>query len=442
LSFLKDCGLWTDEATGVVRFTRAAVEDALATIPPRFDLYNREGHAAFTLGDGVPKIATGHNAVFWVDSETGETRPSTVADVARFARVCEHLRHIDMVGSLAMPQDVPQPCSSLLFGVKACLENSRKPLFFSTDMPEVNRACIDLIRTAFTGKLEEACAISQLSPTSPLFWEGGVLEALMDTVRSGIPVAVLAQPIAGISAPYTLAGLLTLNNVECLSGLVLTQMLRPGAKVIYASSWTVSDMRTLAVLGGTPECTACRVASAQLAKFYKVPSHTTGPNSDNHTHDEQNAWEKTLSQFCAIAAGHDLIVNSGLFAKGMTCSSEQLVMDDEISGVCLRMARGIRVTDEAIARGLIEEIGPHGGSYLTTDNTLKWMRSDEYFMPGLSVRGPRASWESQGRKDTYDLAREQVKLLAERPVAKLDASRAQKLEEIMSQFLELAGGAR
>jgi len=440
-AFLKDRGLRTDSATEVVRFTRATIEDALATIPRSFEVFNREGKLAFMLGDGTPKVAAGHDTIFWVDSETGETRPSKVADVERFARVCEQLRPIDLIATPVNPQDVPHPSSSLLYGVKACLENSRKPLMFSTDMPEVNRACIDLVRAAFAGKPEEVYAFCALSPTSPLSWEKGVLEALVYSVKVGIPLTVTPAPIAGISGPYSLAGLLTLNNAECLSGLVMTQLVQPGAKVLYSSAWTISDMRRVVVLGGTPECTACRIASAQLAQYYKIPSHTTAPNSDNHAHDEQNAWEKTLSQFCSIAAGQDLIVNCGMFAKAMTSSAEQLVMDDEISGVSQRLARGIQVTEDTIARDLIEELGP-GGSYLTTDHTVRWLRSDEYFKPGISLRVTRPTWESEGRKDTYEIAREQVQLLSARPVAKLDPTRAQKVEEVVSQFLELASTTR
>ena len=74
-----------------------------------------------------------------MDSDTGQTRESTVADVEQFARICEQLPNIDMIGIPVMPQDVPDPKVSLLYGVRACIENSRKPIFFSTDNPGVNR---------------------------------------------------------------------------------------------------------------------------------------------------------------------------------------------------------------------------------------------------------------------------------------------------------------
>ena len=433
LGLLRDKGLTVDEEQQTVRFPRACVEDAVAAAPDRIDIFDRDGTPAFTLGDGASRIAAGHNAVFWVDSETGETRGSTVADVEGFARICEQLPNIDMIGIPVMPQDVTPPESSLLHGVGAVIRNSRKPLFFSTDNMAVNRAIIDMVEAAFAGDFStQVYGISQLSPTSPLLWEGGVLDAILDTLTTAVPLAILPEPNAGVSAPYTLAGLLTVNNAECLSGLAMIQLLKPGAPVLYANSWTTTDMRTGAALVGSTETSICRVAGAQLARFYGVPSHTTAPNSDNHAHDEQNAWEKMLSTFCSVAAGNDLVVNCGMFATGLTCSNEQLVMDEEISAMSRRVAAGIGVTDETIAVDLIKQVGP-GGNYLTREHTLTWLRSDEYIEPHVAVRGPRAAWEAAGAKDTYELARDEVRAL-DRPGPALDPARAARLAEIIDGF--------
>ena len=433
LDFLAEKGLPVDRARQRVRFPRSCIEDALSCVPPRFEIFDREGRPAFVLGDGVSKIAAGHNAVFWVDSDSGTTRPSTVADVEQFARLCEDLPNIDMIGIPVMPQDVPDPRTSLLHGVRACIANSRKPIFFSTDRCDINHAVIEMLRCACAGDLKSRpYGISQLSPTSPLAWEEGVLDAIMDTVETGMPLAILPEPNAGVSAPYTLAGLLTVNNAECLSGFAMIQLLKRGAKVMYANSWTATDMRNGYALVGSVETTVCCIAGAQLARFYKTPSHTTAPNSDNHAHDEQNAWEKMLSQFCSLGAGNDLLVNCGMFATGMTCSHEQLIMDDEMSAIARRMAQGIRVDDETIAKDLIVEMGPHNPGYLTALHTLEWLHSDEYIVPNVSVRGPRAIWEAAGAKDTYQLARDKARPYAQQPSnAPLDAKRLAQVDEII-----------
>ncbi len=435
LRFLKEKGLDVDEEKLLVRFTRKSVEDALSSVPDKFEVFDRNGEFAFVLGDGVPKIAAGHNAVFWYDSDSGVTRESTVADVAAFSRICQALECIDMIGVPVMPQDVPEPCATLLYGVRAVVENSTKPIYFSTDSCRVNCACTELLQAAFCGDLKnQVYGICQLSSTGPLYWEQGVMDAFFETAETGVPISLLPEPIAGISAPYTLAGLLTVSNTEALSGIVMLQLLKKGMKLMYGNSWTTTDMNSGAALVGSTETTICRIAAAQLAKLYKIPSHTTAPNSDNHEHDEQNAWEKTFSQFCAVASGHDLIVNCGMFATGLTCSNEQLLIDEEISAMSKRIAAGINVNKDTIAADVIKQIGPKGDTYLTTEHTMKWLHSDEYLRPRLSVRGPRATWVAEGNKDTYTLAKEKASKLAHTKEGQIDRERAAKLTEIIKDF--------
>jgi len=442
LQALRDRGLRVDSERQLAFFGPAEVEEALGSVPRRLEVFDREGRHLYSLGEGRPRIAAGHNAVNWGDSDSGQTRFSRVADVELFARLCEAREAIDMIGIPVMPQDVGDPRATLLHGVRAVIRNSRKPLYFSTDNAAVNRAVIQMCRAAFRGNLQEQVyGISQLSSTSPLYWEAGVLEAILDPLDTGVPIALLPEPIAGVSAPYSLAGLLTMHNAECLSGLAMIQLLRPGTRVLYGSSWTTSNMQNGAALVGSVETSVCRIAGTQLARHYGVPSHTTAPNSDNHAHDEQSAWEKTLSSLAAVGAGTDLIVNCGMFAPGLTCSHEQLLMDEEISACCLRLAEGLEVSSESVAAELIRERGPRGETYLTAEHTLRRLRSGEYLKPRLSVSGPFATWRQQGGRDTYELARERVRAaaagggpLAAPQAPPLEQARARALEEIIAGF--------
>lgn len=196
LAFLKGRGLAVDTEARTVTFTRASIEDALSHVPAQFDVFDRNGKFVFVLGDRKPKIAAGHNAVFWVDSQTGKRRESTVADVELFTRICDKLECIDMVGVPVMPQDIPNPGATLLYAVRAVIENTTKPIYFSTNSTEINSLCIEMLKAAFTGDLQsQVYGISQLSSTSPLYWEEGVLDAIMDTVPTGVPLAILPEPI-------------------------------------------------------------------------------------------------------------------------------------------------------------------------------------------------------------------------------------------------------
>jgi trimethylamine--corrinoid protein Co-methyltransferase len=125
-----------------------------------------------------------------------------------------------------------------------------------------------------------------------------------------------------------------------------------------------------------------------------------------------------------------------MFATGMTCSHEQLIMDEEISAMSKRIVRGIQVDDETIAVSLVKKVGPGsaGDSYLAADHTLKWLRSEEYILPRVSVRGSFQVWENAGKKDTYQLAKDKVKEYSEQKRIGIDPDRKAKLDEVASQF--------
>ena len=121
-----------------------------------------------------------------------------------------------------------------------------------------------------------------------------------------------------------------------------------------------------------------------------------------------------------------------MFATGMTCSHEQLLMDEEMAGMCRRLAEGLEVNEATLAVDLVREIGPQGTGYLTAPHTLERLRSREYFVPRLAVRGPRALWEAEGSRDTYELARQKARELGAKATASLDGTRQAQLDAVLA----------
>ena len=435
LDFLDSKGAKVDYDKKLAKLPRKLVEACLKTLPKTFDLYDRKGNKALIIGDGVPKCASGHNAIFIIDAETNERRNSTLKDVEDFALISDKLEDIDIVGVPVMPQDVT-PQATLIYAVKALYENTTKPLFFSTESSAVNAAIIKIMKV-IAGKNDISdcpTAISQLSSTSPLIWEKGAVEALMDVSKEGIPLNLLPEPMTGVSAPYTVAGLLTMHNTEVLSGIVISQLVRPGAPVIYGSSWTTYDMKYTTAIIGSPETSMLRVAGCQMARYYNMPSHTTAPNSDSNAHDEQNAWEKTISNMCSICAGNDVVMNSGMFATGLTISLEQLVLDDEINGIIRRLYRGIDVNADTIAAEVINSVGP-SGNFFMEDHTFNYLRSGEFREVKVSNTKTYDGWLSAGAPDVTKNASNKVKdYICSGNDKKLDNKTIGAMEEIIREF--------
>jgi len=440
LDILKENGCEVDYETQLVKFPGSVVERCLKTVPSKVNLYDRDGKLALTLGDGNRYCASGHNAVFTLLDENGDRRNSTLKDVEDFAIISDYLGDVDIIGVPVMPQDVT-PQTTLLYAVKAILENSKKPVFFSSESEWINQAVIEMGK-AVLGKeslADGSNLVSQLSTTSPLYWERGAVEALYIVAKEGIPLDLLPQPITGVTAPYTLAGILTIHNTEVLSGTVIAQLINPETPVIYGAAWTTYEMKLTNVLIGRPESSLLRIAGAQMAHYYNMPSHTTAPDNDSNVHDEQGAWEKMLSIVAGLVGANDLIVNLGMFGTGMSISMEQLVMDNEMCRIVKRFLKGIEVNEDTIAFDTIAAVGPRG-TYIMEDHTIEYLRSGEHVELSISNGANYDMWKSKGQKNIVEKSRDKVReILAKGNNCPLNPDTKQKLEGIISKFEEKMG---
>jgi trimethylamine--corrinoid protein Co-methyltransferase len=421
-----------------ITFPRSLVNDCISKNTNTIQMTDREGKDTYVIGDGSVRFAGGHNAVFVMNGNNGERRSSTIKDVEDFAILCEQLEDIDMVGVPLNPSDVPAK-TMLTHTVAAIMRNSKKPIFFSSESKEVNLSIIDLARasTGFSDFKERSNMISQISTTSPLYWEAGASEALVECARVGMPLAWLPQPIAGLTAPYTIAGNITMHNTEVLSGVVIAHIVNPGTPQIYATAWTSYDMRYSNVVIGRPEEALMRIAGAQMAHYYNMPSHSIGPDADANIDDEQLGWEKMMSLLAAASGGNDLIVNSGMFGTGMTLTNEQLLLDNEMNRFAKRMMAGIEVNVNTIAKDVISQVGPRG-DFLALDHTLDNLRTGEHIEPGVITGMNYENWKNAGAKRCTQLAAEKAeKMLKKENKALLSSDAASKLNQILIKWDKL-----
>ncbi len=408
LNFLAENGADVDKNKNIVKFPEKLIQESLDSIPCEVELCDRNKKNYMTLGLDKSYIASGHNAVYVLDSKTGERKPATKNDIGKFAFLAEYLDNIDCVGVQAMPQDV-MPKSTLLHAMDACWNNTRKHIYFSPGTVEETRAILDMAKIVVgADDLSKTPLFTcQLSSTSPLTWEEGAAEAVLAVAKEGVPLSFLPEPVAGVTAPITLAGLLCMHNTEVLSGIVLSQLARQGTPVIYGAAWSTFDMKRCNVLIGAPEVGLLSAAGAQMASFYKMPSHTANPESDSHILDQQNAWEKMITGMGALLGGVHLLVNAGMFATGLTVSFEQLVLDNEMFGVIKRFLRGIEVTPKTIAADVIKNIGPKG-EFMTADHTLEHLLAGEHWESSISNRMKFEKWLEDGAKDVVCNANKKV----------------------------------
>jgi trimethylamine--corrinoid protein Co-methyltransferase len=259
--------------------------------------------------------------------------------------------------------------------------------------------------------LEKPNVLGIVTPISPL--KVAVMnEGLVDAVLAGVPILYSPGPLMGATSPATVAGTVALSNAEVLFGLVLCQLIKPGAPVVLKPDTDVFDMRTTQVTYGSPEQNLGKIAEAQMACFYNLPIYGLGGGVEAKAPDAEAAAEAMMSMLLNGLAGMTLNQSLGTLSFGQYSSQEMVVICDELVHSIKRILEGINLTEDTLAVDLIRSVGP-GGDFLQQDHTVKYFRQELYF-PNLFRRQSIEQWENAGKKMSHQLAHDKVLQILEK----------------------------
>jgi len=415
LKILEEGGCKVDYKRQVALFPSYLVEEALRKTGKNITLCARNPKYDVILDGNHVYITTDGNGTQTFDLETGERRTSTKEDIAKSAIISDAIDVVDIYWPMVSAQDYPAHVRHL-HDLEASLANTEKHVTFETTMsPKEARYQIEMAAVILGDekKLRKRPLISSLHCTSaPLQMDGNSMEAALEFSKAGIPVMFFGMPQPGATGPVTLAGSLVVNNAEVLGCLALTQLVCPGAPVIYGAGIAAFDMKTLKRAGGGPEHGLTGAAAAELARYYGMPSIVGGFVSTAKTPGAQACYEKFASGFPPVFSGCGMIAGIGLLDDCTTLAFEEILIDAEIVKIVFRIAQGIEVNDNTLALDIIHKVGP-GGNFLAERHTLANLRK-EHFIPELTDRRSFEAWLKDGRKDLVTIAREKVKAILQK----------------------------
>ncbi len=393
------------------------VEQCLRKAPHQIRLCGRQERFDLLAEDKRTYFGTGGAAIKVVDLTTGEVRPSRLQDIADFAHLVEHLPNVNFYVIPCTAQDVDEkdlPVNEFY----AALSNTSKHVIGPALTPEGARQVIAMGEMMADGALQERpfLSITISWMTSPLVFDPVGTRTLIEVVKKRVPVTLSSAPMAGASSPITLAGTLVQLHAEELAGIVFTQLVSPGAPVIYGGIPSMADMRRLTYIGGGVEFGMMNAAIAQLSHYINLPNHNSAGITEAKIPDCQAVYEKCFAILQCALSGSNLIHHAaGILESLLTISQEQLVIDNEIIGMAMRAVEGVEVNVDRLAFSTIEEVGP-GGTYAASEHTLQYL-GKEFYEPSLADRSAREHWEEMGMEDIAQKARKKAHDLLETPPA-------------------------
>jgi trimethylamine--corrinoid protein Co-methyltransferase len=411
------------------------VAETIGKAPEVIRLHARNPAHSFDLGDGSMAFCAVASAPNCSDLEGGR-RTGNRADYQNLLRLAQSLNVIHVIGGYPVePVDLHPGIRHL--DALADMVRLTDKVFHAYSLGR--ERIVDALEIARIARgvdadtlAREPSLFSIINASSPLRFDAPMLRGMIDLARVGQVVVVTPFTLAGAMAPVTLAGALAQQNAEALAGLVLTQLVRPGAPFVYGGFTSNVDMKSGAPAFGTPEYMNAVLVGGQLARRYRVPYRTSNVNAAN-TVDAQASYESVFSLWATTMAGGDLIKHAAGWMEGGLCASfEKMVLDADLLQMVSAFLDPIEVSEATLALDAVREVGP-GGHYFGAAHTQARYR-DAFYAPLISDWRNHESWLEAGAPDAQQHAHDLVKaLLADYQPPPLDPAIDEELEAFIAR---------
>jgi trimethylamine--corrinoid protein Co-methyltransferase len=375
-----------------------------------------------------------------LDHEAQAERKAVTEDVVKFARLVDALPNFHFQSTGLISSDVPNEIADS-YRLYIALHFSSKPVVTGTFRVEGFQPMLEMLTAVRGGadKLEEKpLAIFDACPSPPLKWSNLTAQSLIDCARAGVPSELISMGMTGATSPVTIAGTLVQHVAENLSGLVIAQLAKRGAPVIFGGSPSSFDMRHGTTPMGAVETMMIDAAYAQIGKSLGLPTHAYMALSDAKVNDSQAGFETGIGAVLAALAGINVVSGPGMLDFESAQSLEKLVIDNEVCGAAYRLVQGIAQRDEPLALSLFEGFGKDS-QFLTMPHTRQWYRQEHIF-PAVTDRETYDSWVALGKKSMAERASGEVGRLLKKEAEILPRKSIRKeLREIMLGEAKKAG---
>ena len=422
---------------GVAKIPESVCVHALATVPGEFFLHNRAGEPVVHYGGNSVQFDPGSSCLNILDADTLMERPAKCADLVRLVQVAEMLPQYSAQSTALVCEEAPEQIADL-YRLFVVLRHSQKPVVtgaFSAGGLGTMLELLALERGDRDNLKAKPRAVFDVCPSPPLNWSGFGAENLIDLARAGVPAELISMPLAGATAPVTLSGSVVQHAAESISGIVIHQLAKPGAPIVWGGAPAIFDMRSGTTPMGAIETAMLNVACTQVGKYLKLPTHGYLVASDSKSVDAQAGMESAMSAVVGALAGINMISGAGMLNFLACHSIEKLVIDAEAIAYVQRLLRGIEARTETLATDMFAAVGA-SGEFLKLEDTRRLFRGEQYLPSSVIDRG---SPNPEGTS-AYDRARERVhELVASYKRPAIDARIESQLHSFMEEQCERAG---
>lgn len=376
------------------------VLEQVAKAPAEFDIQARNPANNVHIGGNSMAFGAVYGPPFVREGEV--RRDGTFDDFKNFARLAQSFAALDSAGGVVCePNDTPLDSRHL--DMTYALQTLTDKIYMGNVVSGVNAAdTIAMSSILFGGRdnIEATPAtISLINCNSPLRWDDRMLEAQFEYTSAAQPVVLTPFILMGAMSPVTIPAALVQQITEALSGIALSQLIRPGAPVVFGSFLSNIDMQSGSPTFGTPESGIGLLCTGQIARHFGLPFRTGGGLTSSQVPDGQAGYEALMTMMPTFLAGANWVMHSaGWLEGGLVAGYEKFIMDIEILQMLQHEFTPLEIDDASLGFDAHQEVG-HGGHFLGAMHTMERFRTC-FYRPLLSSSENYERWNRNGGLDT------------------------------------------
>ncbi|WP_116081987.1 trimethylamine methyltransferase family protein [Tropicimonas sp. IMCC34011] len=427
---------WRDAGADVqgerVRIPKGLARKLCETAPGEFEQIARNPDRNVRIGGRNLVLAPVYGPPFVRDGHGGR-RYATMEDFRTFVKLgymSKWLHHSG--GTVCEPTDIPV-AERHLDMLMAHITLSDKPFMGSVTDPSRAADSVAMADILFGGLNGRTAMTSLVNINSPLTFDATMMGAL-ETYAEAMQACIVSPFIVGgAMAPVSTIGTLTQVLAEVMAGVAYSQLVKPGAPVIFGAFVTSIDMNSGAPTFGTPEAAQVTYGAGQLARRLGLPFRSAGGFTGSKLPDAQAGYESANSLNMGLLSGVNFMLHAcGWLEGGLVASPEKFIMDADQLGTLHKLAAGAPHDEGAQAMDALREVGP-GGHYLGCAHTQANYR-DAFWRTEVLDYKPFETWDEEGGRDTMALATARLeKMMGDYVAPPLDAALAEELESFVAR---------
>jgi trimethylamine--corrinoid protein Co-methyltransferase len=385
------------------------VLEQVAKAPREFDIQARNPANTVHIGGNAMAFGAVYGPPFVREGEV--RRDATMNDFRNFTKLAQGFGVLDSAGGvICEPNDTPLDSRHLdmLYALMTLTDKIYMGNVVSGGNAADTIAMSEILLGGRDSIEQTPACISLINCNSPLRWDDRMLDAQFEYSAAAQPVVLTPFLLMGAMSPVTIPAALVQQIAEALSGITLSQLIRPGAPVVFGSFLSNIDMQSGSPTFGTPESAMGLLCTGQIARHFGLPFRTGGGLTSSQVSDAQAGYEALMTMLPTFLAGANWVMHSaGWLEGGLVAGYEKFIVDAQILEMLQHEFTPLEVTEESLAFGAHEEVG-HGGHFLGAMHTMERFRTC-FYRPFLNSSDNYERWMRGGGVDTTGRASAQWK---------------------------------